>query len=136
MQESVSALTRVLRKTRQARGLTLEELAERTGLSFATISRLEREPRDPRASSVAKLAAALEVSLAFLLGSEDNDLEFVVALRRQALRRFLPGTTYDDQQRKHFEELCFLDSAPNSVRGWQDLTQNCTFLNAHKSLDQ
>ena len=121
--------------TRKARDLTLEELAYRTGLDLGTISRLEREPRDPRASSLERLAEALEVSLAFLLGKEDQDLEFAVALRRQGLRRFLSVTTLDDQQKRHFEELCFFDSAPNSVRGWQDLTQNYNFLQTHKSLD-
>ena len=121
--------------TREARGLTLEELADRTGLNLGTISRLEREPRDPRASSLERLAEALEVSLAFLLGKEDQDLEFAVALRRQGLRRFLSFTTLGDQQKRHFEELCFFDSAPNSVRGWQDLTQNYNFLQTHKSLD-
>jgi len=121
--------------TREARVLTLEELAGKTGLDQGTISRLEREPRDPRVSSLVKLAEALEVSVPFLLGSEDHDLDFAVALRRQALRRFLSITTYDDQQRRHFEELCFLDSAPNSIRGWQDLTQNYNFLQTHKSLD-
>jgi len=121
--------------TREARGLTLEQIAGKAGLDLSTISRLEREPRDARASSLVKLADALEVSVAFLLGHEDYDLEFPVALRRQALRRFLSGVTYDDQQKRHFEELCFLDSAPNTVRGWQDLTQNVTFLQTHKALD-
>jgi transcriptional regulator with XRE-family HTH domain len=121
--------------TREVRVLTLEELAKKTGLHLATISRLEREPRDPRTSSLVNLAEALEVSMAFLLGTEDQDLDFAVAIRRQALRRFLSITAYDEQQRKHFEELCFLDSAPNSIRGWQDLTQNYTFLQTHKSLD-
>jgi len=113
----------------------LEQLEEKTGLNLGTLSRLERETKDPRASSIVKLADAFEVSVAFLLGNEDHDLEFPVALRRQALRRFLAGSAYDDQQKRDFEQLCFLDSAPNSVRGWQDLTQNCSFLQTHKALD-
>jgi transcriptional regulator with XRE-family HTH domain len=130
-----SALNKTLRLTREARGLSLEQLAETTDLDLSTISRLEREPRDARVSTLIKLADALEVSVPFLLGHEDKELDFAVALRRQALRRFLPGVTYDDQQKRHFEELCFLDSAPNSVRGWQDLTQNFSFLQTHKALD-
>jgi len=135
MPSILSALNKRLRMTREARGLSLEGLAEKTGLNLGTISRLEREPRDARTSSVAKLSEALEVSIAFLLGYENHDLEFPVALRRQALRRFMSGATFDDKQRRHFEELCFLDSAPNSVRGWQDLTQNVNFLQTHKALD-
>jgi transcriptional regulator with XRE-family HTH domain len=132
---SSSALNKTLLMTREARGLTLEQLAEKTGLDLSTISRLEREPRDARTSSLVKLSDALEVSIAFLLGSEDQDLEFPVAVRRQALRRFLMGSPYDDQQKRDFEQLCFLDSAPNSVRGWQDLTQNCSFLQTHRAVD-
>jgi transcriptional regulator with XRE-family HTH domain len=135
MENGPSPLNRRLRMTREARALTLEELGRKTGLNLGTISRLEREPRDPRASSLVRLAEALEVSVPFLLGTEDHDLDFPVALRRQALRRFLSIIAYDDQQRVHFEELCFFDSAPNSIRGWQDLTQNYNFLQTHKFLD-
>jgi transcriptional regulator with XRE-family HTH domain len=125
-----------LRKTRQAKGLTLEQLAALTGLNMATISLLEREPRDPRYSSLIKLAAPLEVSVAFLMSAEDHDLEFSVALRRQSLRLFLAvNPTSDEQQKKHFDQLCFLDSAPNSVRGWQDLMQNANYLFAQKAIE-
>jgi transcriptional regulator with XRE-family HTH domain len=124
-----------LRKTRQAKGLTLEQLADLTGLNMATISLLEREPRDPRYSSLIKLAGPLEVSVAFLMSAEDHDLEFSVALRRQSLRLFLAAITLDEQQKKHFDQLCFLDSAPNSVRGWQDLMQNANYLFAQKAIE-
>src|ERR1700732_4456430 len=98
MPPALSALNKTLRMTREARDLTLEQLAEKTELDLSTISRLEREPRDARGSSLVKLSDALEVSVAFLLGREDHDLDFSVALRRQALRRFLVISTYDDQQ--------------------------------------
>ncbi len=124
-----------LRRSRDAKDLTLEQLADTTGLNIATISRLEREPRDPRTSSLFKLADALEVCPAFLMSAEDQDLEFPVALRRQALKRFLASNPASDEQKKHFEQLCFFDSAPNSVRGWQDLMQNANFLFAQKAIE-
>jgi|ERR1700722_3062543 transcriptional regulator with XRE-family HTH domain len=120
--------------TRKARGLTLEELGKKTGLDQATISRLEREDMEPRASSVEKLADELEVSVDFLRGREDIEMNFSVALRHQALRRFLQDSSLDDLQKKDFELLCFRDSAPNSVRGWRDLAENYNFLHTHKSL--
>jgi len=124
-----------LRRTRKAKGLTLQQLADETELNIAAISRLERKPRDPRTSSLDKLADALEVSVSFLMSKEDQHLEFSVALRRQALQQFLVTNPMSDDQKKHFEQLCFLDSAPNSVRGWQDLVQNATFLLAQKAIE-
>ena len=138
MAEPLSVLNVRLRATREARGLSMEDLAEQAGVDQGTISRNERESRDPRMSSLTKLAKALEVSVSFLMGTEDTELDFPLALRRQSMRQFLSisANAYDDRQRRDFEELCFLDSAPNSVRGWQDLTQNYTFLQEHKSLDR
>jgi len=124
-----------LRKAREAKGLTLQELADKTGLNIATISLLERKPRDPKISSLGKLADALEVSVGFFMGKEDQHLEFQVALRRQSLQRLLVTNPMSDEQKKHFEELCFLDSGPNSVRGWQDLVQNATFLLAQRAME-
>jgi transcriptional regulator with XRE-family HTH domain len=42
--------------------VTQEELAERTGVSRATISRIESGQQRPRISTIRKLAAALGVS--------------------------------------------------------------------------
>jgi transcriptional regulator with XRE-family HTH domain len=124
-----------LRRTRKAKGLTLQQLAGKAGLDIAAISRLEREPRDPRASSLAKLADALDVSVSFLMAAEDQSLEFSVALRHQSLQRFLVTNPISDEQKRHFEQICFFDSGPNSVRGWQDLVQNASFLLAQRAIE-
>jgi transcriptional regulator with XRE-family HTH domain len=128
-------LSERLRHAREAKGLTLEELAAKTGLNIGTISRLEREPRDPRVSSLGKLADALEVSVGFLMATEDQQLEFPVALRRQSLQRFLVTNPMSEEHKKQFEQLCFFDSGPNSVRGWQDLVQNATFLITQRAME-
>ena len=112
--------------------MTLEGLGKKTGLDQGTISRMEREDMESRVSSVEKLADALEVSVDFLRGREDKELDFSVAIRRQALRRFLVDSSLDESQKRHFELLCFRDSAPNSVRGWQDLAENYNFLHAQR----
>jgi transcriptional regulator with XRE-family HTH domain len=129
------SLNERLRHARKAKGLTLEKLATKTGLNLSSISRLERESRDPKASSLGKLANVLEVSVGFLMGTEDQQLEFQVALRRQSLQQFLAVNPMSEEQRKHFEQLCFLDSGPNSVRSWQDLVQNAAFLLAQRALE-
>jgi transcriptional regulator with XRE-family HTH domain len=129
------SLGEMLRQARAAKGLTIQQLADKARLDIATISLLERKPRDPKISSLRKLADALEVSVGFFMSTEDQNVEFSVALRRQALQRFLVMNPMSDEQKKHFEQLCFFDSAPNSVRGWQDLVQNATFLLAQRAME-
>ena len=43
------------------------ELADRAGINFTAVSRLERGDRDPRLSTVARVARALGVSVAALV---------------------------------------------------------------------
>jgi transcriptional regulator with XRE-family HTH domain len=49
-----------LRRLRTAAGLTQMELSNRSGLDMAEISRLERGLKDPRLSTVVRLAAGLQ----------------------------------------------------------------------------
>jgi len=71
--ENVDALiaSRLL-ALRQARGLSLAELAALSGVSKAMISKVERAQSSPTAVLLAKLAAGLGVSLAQLLTQEDS----------------------------------------------------------------
>jgi transcriptional regulator with XRE-family HTH domain len=48
-----------LRRIREERGLTVEELAERSGISTTTIRAVERGTREARGDTVAKLARPL-----------------------------------------------------------------------------
>lgn len=50
-----------LRDARKRLGLTQEEVAERSGVHPTEISRIESGKRDPRASTLRRLARALEV---------------------------------------------------------------------------
>ena len=56
-----------LRRTREGAGISQEELASRCGLHRTEISFLERAQREPRLSTIVKLAKALEVNAAELL---------------------------------------------------------------------
>lgn len=50
-----------LRAARQGLGLTQEEVAERSGVQAGEISRIERGLRDPKVSTLEKLASALNL---------------------------------------------------------------------------
>jgi transcriptional regulator with XRE-family HTH domain len=63
----------MLRKLRRIRVLTLRELEEISGVSYATIHRLERGHQQAHPSTIRKLARALEVEPAELLGTRERD---------------------------------------------------------------
>lgn len=48
-----------LKRARKVRGMTLAEVAERSGLLAQAVARAEREDTDPRASTVGAIARAL-----------------------------------------------------------------------------
>ena len=56
-----------VRKLRQARGMTQEQLAEKTGVTREYIARLEGGRYDPSLSTIEKLAKGLKVKPADLL---------------------------------------------------------------------
>jgi transcriptional regulator with XRE-family HTH domain len=56
-----------LRRRRKELGLSQEQLGTRANIQMADISRYESGSRDPRITTVARLAQALEVSIADLL---------------------------------------------------------------------
>lgn len=60
-------LARRIRLEREARGWSLAELAARSGVSKAAISKIEREEASPTAALLVRLAAAFDLTLAGLL---------------------------------------------------------------------
>ena len=62
-------LGRRIRGLRQDASLTLDELASRSGVSRAMISKIERGAAMPTATVLGRLAAGLEVGLSRLLGA-------------------------------------------------------------------
>jgi transcriptional regulator with XRE-family HTH domain len=61
--DSFTALGQFLRATREEKGLTQKDLAERLGLRQRQISDLERSAMDPRFSTVQDVARALELEV-------------------------------------------------------------------------
>ncbi|OBG39839.1 helix-turn-helix domain-containing protein [Mycolicibacter heraklionensis] len=77
-------MTELLRAVRKQRGLTLEGLAERTGLTKSYLSKIERSRSTPSIAVAIKVAQALDVDVAQLF-SERGD-EDKIAVDRAADR--------------------------------------------------
>lgn len=72
MPDVAGNLGRNLRRARAERDLTQEQVAHRSGVHATEVSRIERGKRDPRISTVERLAKAVELSTSDLL-REDPD---------------------------------------------------------------
>ena len=69
---------RRIREARVGQGLSLEQVARLTGISAPALSLIETGKRDPRFSTLARIAGALRVSLEVLvtdksIDAQDND---------------------------------------------------------------
>ena len=85
-----------VRELRRRRGLTLEELAERSGVSRAMISKLERGEKNPTLVVAARLAEGLGVTLSQLAGMEERREVVVVPRQRRMVMRD-PETGFERQ---------------------------------------
>ncbi len=68
MQTTVVYVGDRLKRLRTLNALTQAELAERAGLTTAAVARIERNESEPHMSSIRKLAGALGVKPAELVG--------------------------------------------------------------------
>ncbi|RQU32778.1 XRE family transcriptional regulator [Burkholderia cenocepacia] len=72
---------RRVRMLRDRGELTLEELATRSGVSRAMLSKVERGEKSPTIGLAKRIAHALDTSLSFLMGDEQDQQPFVVVRR-------------------------------------------------------
>lgn len=129
-----------LRRVRQQRGVTLTDVAERTGISKSTLSRLENGQRRPSLELLLPLAQAYRVPLDDLVGApEVGDPRVrlkprkvngrtVLPLTRQpngvqAWKILIPGRQTSPQPRAHdgYEWLYVLSGRMRLVLGDRDL---------------
>ena len=93
---SSEQLGKRVKELRGWRGLTLEALAERSGVSRAMISKLERGEKNPTLVVAAKLADGLGVTLSQLVGMEERrEVAVVPKEGRMVLRD--PETGFERQ---------------------------------------
>jgi transcriptional regulator with XRE-family HTH domain len=85
-----------VRQLRRGLGLTLEGLAERSGVSRAMISKLERGEKNPTLVVAAKLAEGLGVTLSQLAGMEERREVVVIPRERRMVMRD-PETGFERQ---------------------------------------
>ncbi|MBS1879002.1 MAG: helix-turn-helix transcriptional regulator [Actinobacteria bacterium] len=84
-----SAVGLRIRALREAMGLSLRDLAQRTGVSAPMLSQVERGETSPTLASAAKIAAGLELTLSQLLRLDEG--HHVAVSRAGAHRRFARG---------------------------------------------
>ena len=85
-----------VKRLRRERGFTLEELAGRSGVSRAMISKLERGEKNPTLVIAARLAEGLGVSLSRLAGVEERGRVVVVPREGRVVLRD-PETGFERQ---------------------------------------
>jgi transcriptional regulator with XRE-family HTH domain len=78
-----------VRALREAMGLSLRDLAERSGVSAPMLSQVERQETSPTLAVAAKIAAGLELSLSQLLRLDEG--EHVTISRSGSRRRYQRG---------------------------------------------
>ncbi len=128
-----------LRRVREQRGLTLTEVAQTTGISKSTLSRLENGQRRPSLELLLPLATTYRVPLDDLVGApEVGDPRIRLKPRRvngrtvlpltgpggiQAWKIVIPRGLSDPEPRAHdgFEWLYVLSGRMRLVLGSQDL---------------
>lgn len=80
-----SELAQHLRSLRESHGLTLAALAERSGTSRATLSRIENADVSPTAETLGRLAAVYALPISQLLSPLDDVFQPVVSRKDQAV---------------------------------------------------
>ncbi len=76
-----------LRLEREARGWTLTDLAVRSGVSRAMISKIERCEASPTATILVRLASAFDLTLGGLIARAEGDAERLVRAADQSVWR-------------------------------------------------
>jgi len=62
-----SRVVKILRQEREKRGLSMNFVAERAGLSQQMVSYVEREMRNPTLETLLRISAALEIDFATVM---------------------------------------------------------------------
>jgi transcriptional regulator with XRE-family HTH domain len=86
IEQTVSAIGAKVAKTRAERGWSLQQLAKRSGLSPASIHKIEKSGMTPTITSLMKVAAALGKSVGYFI-EESDGLRPVTVVRRDERTR-------------------------------------------------
>jgi len=92
---AVSALGLRISALRQAKALTLQQLADRSGVSRAMLSKIERAEKSPTLSIMSRIAQGLDVTLSALIGATPNPSKVAVVRKDQRLVFKDPSSGFD-----------------------------------------
>jgi len=68
LREAIAAnVVRLLREEREKRGLSMNAVAQRSGLSHSIVSLIERDLRNPTLDTLLRIAEAIEIDLGEIL---------------------------------------------------------------------
>jgi len=95
--DTAARIARRLRLERDARGWSQADLAERSGVAKATISKIEREEMSPTAVILVRLAGAFDLTLAGLLLRAEGERQRLSRAADQPVWRD-PATGYRRRQ--------------------------------------
>jgi transcriptional regulator with XRE-family HTH domain len=142
LESALAAVGPRLRELRQRREMTLTQLAESTGISVSTLSRLESGARKPTLELLLPLASAYQVSLDELVDApetgdprirarpiERDGRTYIPLTRRpgapQAFKQILPpdpaGCTPDQKTHEGYEWLYVLSGRVRLLLGDHDI---------------
>lgn len=76
-----------IRKIRKSKGLTLESLAKKTGISKGYFSKLENSDKAPPVSTMLNIAEALQVRISYLFGEKQKPIS--VSLVKKGERQLM-----------------------------------------------
>lgn len=72
-----------IKKERKKQGLTLEELAARSGVSKSMLSMIERGEKNPSIQVASQIAEGLEVTISYLLGEQQKKEVYIIRSGQQ-----------------------------------------------------
>src|SRR4029077_8799163 len=86
IEQTVSGIGAKVAKARAERGWSLQQLARRSGLSPASIHKIEKSGMTPTITSLMKVAAALGKSVGYFIEESDGLRPFTVVRRDERTR--------------------------------------------------
>ncbi|SKC81120.1 helix-turn-helix domain-containing protein [Maledivibacter halophilus] len=97
-----------IRKIRQEKGLTLNQVANITNFTASYLSQIERNMTEPSISSLRKIAQAFNVPIYFFLSDEDEEEKFFIKTKDRKIMKLPKSNIFYE----------FLTPMPNEM-DWQ-----------------
>ena len=103
----VSKLGQKIKNLRVEKGLSLNDLAQRSGISAAGIHKIESNGIIPTITTMMKIADALGKRVSYFIGEEGegNDTVFVPAKERKAIFTFKKGLSLEGVSAKQYGDF-------------------------------